>query len=73
MDQEARQQGVSVSWGVLMADWPMVVLDIQAVFGAVWHRCLGEPWPWWRAMVLSIVERPETITYKRHILPRLQK
>ena len=58
-------------WGVLMGDWETVVLDIQAVFGAVWHRCLDEPWPWWRSMVLNLLQRPDTVSHQKHILPRL--
>src|SRR5699024_9238563 len=41
--KEASGRGVSVPWSALMDDWETVVLDVQAVFGEVWHRCLGEP------------------------------
>ena len=60
-------------WGALMGDWETVVLDIAAVFGETWHRCLAEPWPWWRGMVLNLLQRPETVAYKKHILPRLEQ
>ena len=56
-----------------MDDWETVVLDVQAVFGEVWHRCLGEPWPWWRGMVLNLLQRPDTVSHQKHILPRLPK
>ena len=58
-------------WAALMDDWETVVLDVQAVFGEVWHRCLGEPWPWWRSMVLNLFQRPDTVVHQKHILPRL--
>lgn len=58
-------------WSALMDDWETVVLDVQAVFGAVWHRSLGEPWPWWRSMVLNLLQRPDTVVHQKHILPRL--
>lgn len=56
-----------------MRDWETVVLDIQVVFGEVWHRCLAEPWPWWRGMVMNLLRRPETITFTNHIAPRLKQ
>lgn len=64
---ERVSQAGTVTWAMILDNWDAIRADLMQVYGIVDYEAHKYQWPWWRAIVVSLLEVPTSRVYRRLI------